>query len=108
MPQVTWKRGIAFVNSILRNSDLHSFSTFGPKGHKAQKGNSASHCRCLCLSHRFPACVAFKGWGVGWGVGSSSASQRNDHCSEVGWQVSLQINILWLHMYDLESQVLTL
>ena len=39
---------------------------------------------------------------------SSSANQRTDYCSEVGWQVSLQINILPMHIYGLESQVLTL
>lgn len=95
---------ISLVNSIPCENDLHSFSfsAFGPKGHKAQKGNRLSNGGGLCLSHHFPACVAFKG------KESSSSSQRSNYCSEVGWQVSLQINILWLHIYGLESQVLTL
>lgn len=79
-----------------------SLSAFGTNGHNAWKGNSFSDYRCLHLSHHFPAYEAFKN------EKSGSASQRNDYCSEVGWQVSLQINILSMHIYGLESQVLTL
>lgn len=105
MLHLIWKHG-RLVNFILCKYNLYSFisplSAFGTNDHNAWKGNSFCDCRCLHLSHPFPAYVAFKNGKSG------SASQRNDYFSEVGWQVSLQINILSMHIYGLESQVLTL
>lgn len=91
---VIWKHGRLLVNFIPCKSNSHSvsFSAFGPKGHNARTGSSSSNCR---------RCGFQKGE-------NRSASQRTDHCSEVGWQVSLQINILPMHIYGVESQVLTL
>lgn len=87
--------GGSLGNFIPCKSSFHSFSfsALGPKGRSVWKGNSFSNCSFLCLSYHFLAYVAFKKGK------NSSASQRTDYCSEVGWQVRLQINILLMHIY---------
>lgn len=105
MLQVTWKHGISLVIPFLARAIFIRFH-FLPLAQKATtpRKEIVSLIADAC-THHLAACIALKAGGGGEG---SSASQGSDYCSEVGWQVSLQINILWMHIYGLASQVLTL